>query len=142
MPLYQYQCANCGLEQERLVFASDSTGPMCEQCATQLTDEMKLPTSASFKIKGLRASNGYGLKFQDTPGRSKVDDFETGYSFHSTKDPAGVDRNHRDSQHLRQKGDGAKGKGPKRGKTNELIVPGQPAPADAKPIKEVHIEEA
>ena len=34
MPIYEYSCSDCGTRFEKLVRASDPTGPQCPQCGT------------------------------------------------------------------------------------------------------------
>lgn len=84
MPIYEYHCENCNntFERIRSVQYSDVPSP-CPFCQNQ--EAHKMPTSASFKIKGFRASNGYGGKFIDTPGTISHTDDSTGQSFHSNK---------------------------------------------------------
>lgn len=82
MPLFDYRCDRCGYQEEILVDHSDRP-VMCPECARELMT--KTPPAVSFKIKGLRASNGYGLKFEDTYGKSPVNGKETGCSFTSNR---------------------------------------------------------
>ena len=63
MPLYQYGCTSCEHTFEGLYKFQDDVP--CEKCGAMTK---KLPTNASFKIKGFRAENSYGRKFVDTPG--------------------------------------------------------------------------
>ena len=84
MPINDYKCDMCGHVNEYLVFPSDTdTMRQCEECDYEIDLSMQepIPAAVAFKIKGLRASNGYGLKFQDSYGVNKVDGRETGYSF-------------------------------------------------------------
>ena len=88
MPIFDYECPTCGHVNEFLVFDTDEYQDRpCENCACPiwLERDKKLPGAPSFKIKGLRAANGYGLKFQDSYGVSKTDGHESGYSFTSNK---------------------------------------------------------
>ena len=60
----------------------------CPNCGEHIvvTEEYKVIDGApSFKIKGMRAANGYGLKFIDTPGVDKITGKETGHSFTSNR---------------------------------------------------------
>jgi putative FmdB family regulatory protein len=82
MPLFDYECTSCGHVQELLVPSNLDTDIPCSKCGAQ---SKKLPSVASFKIKGLRAANGYGLKFMDTPGKDAKTQEESGYSYTSTK---------------------------------------------------------
>ncbi len=86
MPINDYECRECGLLNEFLTFPSDTPEDLireCEECGERidLNEEEPTPSAAAFKIKGLRAANGYGLKFMDTYGTSKTDGHESGYSF-------------------------------------------------------------
>ena len=81
MPLFDYRCPDCDYKAEYLV--PDTESPVsCPDCCTLM---LKLPPTCSFKIKGLRAANGYGLKFMDTYGKSPVTDKETGATFNSNR---------------------------------------------------------
>jgi hypothetical protein len=58
---------------------------MCPKCNPALRVYMtKLPSTVNFKMKGYRASSGYGAKFVDTY-RSTYDGVEDGYSFTSNR---------------------------------------------------------
>ena len=87
MPIFDFKCMHCGATNEVLMFGTkkDPMIKKCEACGEQMPLDDKLPGAASFKIKGLRAANGYGLKFQDSYGVSKTDGHESGYSFTSNK---------------------------------------------------------
>ncbi len=90
MPLLDYQCPDCDTINEVLLIGESRKNPKiikCKGCNTliDLALGKLLPGSPSFKIKGMRAANGYGLKFQDTYGKSKTDGHESGYSFTSNK---------------------------------------------------------
>jgi putative FmdB family regulatory protein len=87
MPLYDFRCPRCRHEEERLVRDSE-VQIECPQCLA--TDDLgismdKLIAAPSFQIKGLRAANGYGLKFMDTYGKSPVNGKETGCTFNSNR---------------------------------------------------------
>lgn len=86
MPLFEYKCERCGHQEELLVLGREGEEVMCPKCPKALHVYMeKVPSSCSFKIKGLRAANGYGLKSIDTYGKSPVTDKETGCSFTSNR---------------------------------------------------------
>lgn len=80
MPLFDYRCPTCDHQEEVLVLNPEPV--YCKVCHCLMG---KLPSSCSFKIKGLRAANGYGLKSIDTYGKSPVTDKETGCSFTSNR---------------------------------------------------------
>ena len=67
--------------------ASDPMMVKCPHCdeQTPLNENDRSPGAPSFKIKGMRAANGYGLKSIDTYGVNKETGKETGYSFTSNK---------------------------------------------------------
>ena len=94
MPIFEYECPNCKFHNEFLFFDSDKIRyRKCELCDTMIDLwGKKVPCATSFKIKGLRAANGYGLKFQDSYGVNKVDGAENGYSF-TGKDGKCIDHN-------------------------------------------------
>ena len=97
MPIFEYECPNCKFHNEFLFFDSDKIRyRKCNMCdaAIDLRDHT-LPGASCIKIKGLRAANGYGLKFQDSYGVNKVDGSENGYSF-TGKDGKCVDHNQGD----------------------------------------------
>lgn len=90
MPIFEYECPNCGTSIDVLIIENSNKNPKilpCKNCGCyiDLINSKPLPGAPSFKIKGLRAANGYGLKFQDTYGVSKTDGHESGYSFTSNK---------------------------------------------------------
>lgn len=89
MPIFDYKCPNCGFINELLIVSKDRQprGCQCVACKALINTEPgnRLPGAPSFKIKGLRAANGYGLKFVDSYGKSKTDGHESGYSFTSNK---------------------------------------------------------
>ena len=79
MPLYNYACNNCEHEFEGLYkFEDDVPCPECGAMSTQ-----KLPTCASFKIRGFREANGYGTGFIDMPGKNPDTGDEVGHTFSS-----------------------------------------------------------
>jgi len=80
MPLYEYECPACEIKFEGLYKFDDSVP--CIECGTTTN---KVPTCASFKIRGFRESNGYGTKFIDTPGKNPETNDDIGHSFSSTK---------------------------------------------------------
>ena len=80
MPLFDYQCPNCGSIREYLVVRESDQAYCCGDTVC-----VKLPGAASFKIKGARAANSYGLKYEDTYGCSPVTGEETGCSFSSNR---------------------------------------------------------
>lgn len=80
MPLYQYECTSCDENFESLADYHDDLP--CPECGAMTR---KMPTCASFKIRGFRASNGYGAKFIDTPGKCPDTNDDIGHSFSSTK---------------------------------------------------------
>jgi len=80
MPLYDYKCGSCGETFEGLYKFKDDVP--CRKCGAMTK---KLPTVASFKITGLRAANGYGLKYIDSPGCNPVTGETSGHSFSSSK---------------------------------------------------------
>jgi putative FmdB family regulatory protein len=77
MPLFDYECTSCQEVSEQMQ-SGDCEVSVCSKCGASAR---KLPSCASIKIKGLRAANGYGLKFIDTPGKSKITGEESGYSY-------------------------------------------------------------
>jgi len=88
MPLFDYQCPKCKFINEVLVIKEQPRMAWCKLCDTPINTRVakgRIPGAPSFKIKGMRAANGYGLKFMDTYGKSKTDGHESGYSFTSNK---------------------------------------------------------
>lgn len=86
MPLYDYQCPACGERAEYLVpDAEHKVHCFSPDCRGKDILMVRLIAAPSFKIKGSRASNGYGLKFEDTYGKSPVTGKETGCSFTSNR---------------------------------------------------------
>lgn len=83
MPLYDFRCPNCQRVGERLV-RDANVQVTCLWCDEHPVME-RLLSAPSFKIKGLRAANGYGLKFMDTYGKSPVNGKETGCTFNSNR---------------------------------------------------------
>jgi len=79
MPLYDYECGSCKNVFEGLYKFNEAVP--CNKCGAMTT---KLPTVASFKITGLRAANGYGLRYIDSPGRNPVTGETSGHSFSSS----------------------------------------------------------
>lgn len=91
MPIFDYQCSNCGTVFDVLLFGTKKD-PQMHQCSncdqyTILSEENRLGITGapSFKIKGMRAANGYGLKSIDTYGVDQITGKESGYSFTSNK---------------------------------------------------------
>lgn len=80
MPLYDYECPACLHTFEGLYKFEDDVP--CRNCGAQT---YKLPTIASFKIKGFRAASGYGLNFIDTPSRNRETNETSGHTFSSSK---------------------------------------------------------
>jgi putative FmdB family regulatory protein len=78
MPIYQYGCPSCQHEFEG-IYKFEEDVP-CEKCGAMTK---KVPTNASFKIKGFRAANRYGRDFIDTPGKDLTTGEESGYSYTS-----------------------------------------------------------
>ena len=87
MPIFDFKCSACGCINEVLILAEDAGSRImeCPECKHYIEYILgdNLPGAPSFKIKGLRAANGYGLKFQDSYGKSKTDGHESGYSYTS-----------------------------------------------------------
>ena len=96
MPIFDYQCPHCKCTSEYLVPNSEYRvhcfNPSCIK-EFGVTACFKLPSNPSIKIKGARAANGYGLKFEDSYGRSPVNDTETGCSFSSNRGGPVLDHN-------------------------------------------------
>lgn len=88
MPIYDFQCPKCGNTAEYLVVGfEDKVHCFQPECIQKNGDTLciKLPGAPSVKIKGPRAANGYGLKYEDTYGKSPVNGKETGCSFTSNR---------------------------------------------------------
>ncbi len=85
MPIFDYECPKCGTVNEMLITATDRQprGMQCSACKALIdtSPAKRLPGAAAFKIKGMRAANGYGLKSIDTYGVDGVTGEESGYSF-------------------------------------------------------------
>jgi putative FmdB family regulatory protein len=60
MPLYEFLCLKCDEAFTELLSVTDDSLPPCPQCGD--TNIKKLPSAASFRVKGFSASNHYGLK--------------------------------------------------------------------------------
>ena len=87
MPIFNYVCIHCGKVFDVLIMksTSDPLIKKCPHCGEYAPLDNKVPGSPSFKIKGMRAANGYGLKSIDTYGVDQVTGKESGYSFTSNK---------------------------------------------------------
>jgi putative FmdB family regulatory protein len=72
MPLYDFECGDCGHRFERLLYIGDPNPGACPRCGCA-DGHTKLPSPPNFKIFGHRASQGYG-NFKDDQG-----------SFHSNR---------------------------------------------------------
>lgn len=89
MPIFDIICPACQtMIKDKIIFPNDAESDRifeCPECKHYIDPVFsdKAPGAPSFKIKGLRAANGYGLKFMDTYGKSKIDDHESGYSYTS-----------------------------------------------------------
>ncbi len=85
MPIFEYECPNCKFKNEVLIMSDDRQprGCQCSRCKALIdtSPKKRLPGAASFKIKGMRAANSYGLKSIDTYGRDEMTGEESGYSF-------------------------------------------------------------
>lgn len=85
MPIFEYECPECKTKFDVLLFGTHKDPGMkkCVGCGQYiiLSEENRLPGAPSFKIKGMRAANGYGLKSIDTYGVDQVSGKESGYSF-------------------------------------------------------------
>ena len=99
MPIYEYTCNQCNHTFERLIITDADREAMvvCPNC--EESDAHQNTNAPSFKIKGLRAANGYGLKFVDTPGKDVVTGDEHGHSFHSDRSDKPVDSNLSDGKY-------------------------------------------
>jgi putative FmdB family regulatory protein len=91
MPLFDYRCPLCDHQEFNTLVSKHDETVVCPVCHVPMT---KLMAAASFKIKGFRAANGYGMKFIDTYGKSPVNGTETGCSFTSNRG-ATLDHNQR-----------------------------------------------
>ena len=89
MPIFDYKCSNCDTIFDVILFGTkkDPGLKKCPGCGmyTVLSEKNRLIGAPSFKIKGMRATNGYGLKSVDTYGVNPVTGKESGYSFTSNK---------------------------------------------------------
>lgn len=88
MPIFDFVCMHCGSTNEVLLIGDSEKNPkikVCETCGEHMPLDRKLPGAPSFRVKGLRAANGYGLKFTDSYGKSNTDGHESGYSYTSNK---------------------------------------------------------
>ncbi len=89
MPLYEYQCAECGEIEETIQKFSDAPLTICKHCSGKLN---KLISQSSFHLKGTGwYVTDYSKKSADAPKRKKTDattaDKNTG-STDSTKSKA------------------------------------------------------
>lgn len=50
MPIYEYQCAECGFQKEVLQKISDEPLTLCEECGKQAMK--KMVSAAAFRLKG------------------------------------------------------------------------------------------
>lgn len=50
MPIYEYQCANCGFQQEVIQKISDEPLKVCPQCGK--ASMKKMVSAAAFRLKG------------------------------------------------------------------------------------------
>jgi len=67
MPIYSYQCSDCGYEHEEIQKFSDPPLEVCPECGGRLEKQMSAP-SLHFKGKGW-ASDGYSSSSNE---KSKV----------------------------------------------------------------------
>jgi len=76
MPIFTFECEICGVAMEELCDADAVI--TCPSCNATMNKLMGAP---SFRMTGLRAANGYGLKSIDTYGQCQVTGIESGYSY-------------------------------------------------------------
>jgi len=87
MPIFNFKCMHCEGVFDVIMFGT-SKDPLikkCPHCGEYTPLDHKVPGAPSFKIKGMRAANGYGLKSIDTYGVDQITGKESGYSFTSNK---------------------------------------------------------
>ncbi len=99
MPIYEYQCQDCGRKSEELQKIADPPLTTCEECGGSLT---KLISAPSFKFKG---SGWYVTDYADKDKKSDKDD-----GGGSKSDDSGAsDSGSSDGKSKEAKSDGAKG---------------------------------
>ena len=69
MPIYEYQCQNCGHKFEQLQKISDDLLTICPQCSEPKL--RKLVSNTSFQLKG---SGWYATDFKDKPKKPDKSD--------------------------------------------------------------------
>lgn len=72
MPIYDYQCRDCGNIQEELVLLEevDSTETICNKCYS--TNMNRLMGAPGFIIHGFSAANGYASRNRFGTGESEA----------------------------------------------------------------------
>ena len=71
MPIYEYECAQCGRIQEAMQKFSDKPLKKCSQCSGKL---YKLISQSSFHLKGSGwYATDYAKRTKDTPTPQKTD---------------------------------------------------------------------
>ncbi|MGA9751108.1 MAG: zinc ribbon domain-containing protein [Acidobacteriota bacterium] len=71
MPIYEYQCENCALRYEKIIFRSDAPPPPCPNCGSEKVHKLiSVPgacgaaaTSGGFSSSGGSSSSGCGSGF-------------------------------------------------------------------------------
>lgn len=66
MPIYEYQCADCGVRKEHLQKVSDEPISICPACGS--VNYKKLLSAAGFQLKG---SGWYATDFKNSSNNSK-----------------------------------------------------------------------
>jgi len=74
MPLYEYQCAECGTIEEAIQKFSDAPLTTCKQCSGKLS---KLISQSSFHLKG---TGWYVTDYSKKTARTSKSDTETSAS--------------------------------------------------------------
>jgi len=62
MPIYEYRCSSCGVQQDVMQKMSDATLTVCPECGKETFS--KQLTAAGFQLKG---SGYYATDFKDKP---------------------------------------------------------------------------
>jgi putative FmdB family regulatory protein len=97
MPIYEYQCAVCRHEFERLQKISEEPVKICPECGKEEVD--KLVSKSGFVLKGGGwYKDHYGLKASDSSSSSSGDDSgESGSSDSGSSDSGSSDSGSSDS---------------------------------------------
>jgi putative FmdB family regulatory protein len=91
MPIYEYECGNCGVRFERLQRMSDCPLRDCPECGGPVHRVMQ-PVGVIFKGSGFYVTDNRGKSSTGVPARKKEDDAKGGESEGGATKPAASDK--------------------------------------------------